>query len=259
MRSFRHRHQLLVFVAFLLTGCVHEKGTEPSGRDFNVRTNGEFSIDHPRALIVLNPVGSIIIDGQGIDSTVSWFLDKWVTTKTESEADDLFPLIRIEDSVAADTLFLKIAVPDHPAVSHASLSRPIPTALPCIVRGVSGNLIVSNLQSTFVAETCRTLTLIAHTGTCIVTGTDGDVSAGVAVPDSGQCVIHIQKGNITLSIPTSTSASIRLHTGQGTLSTTGVSISGLAQNSTTLTGILGSGLATIDLETGEGSITLSGF
>ena len=164
----RHRH-LVVLGSLLLFSCTQEKGTEPTGRDFNLRVNGELPIGHPRAVVVADPHGSVIIDGQGIDSTMFWFLDKWVTAQTESAAGDLFPQIRIDDVVTSDTLYLSVMAPDDPAFSRASLSLTIPTSLPCVIRDVSGSLLVSNMQASFTAETCRALTVTNHTGSCATT------------------------------------------------------------------------------------------
>ena len=87
---------------------------------------------------------------------------------------------------------------------------------------------------------------------------NGNTSADVVLLDVCSVNIVTGNGNINLYIPRSTNASLSASVGNGTISSTGLTIQDQQYSGTTLTGEIGSGVGEIILNTGNGNIKVSG-
>ena len=236
--------------------CSPEHSVVPDEYDFNSRVRGDLFIGVPSAIVIRNFAGPVIIDGQGIDSTLSWFLDKWVSARTQAEAEERFAQIQLDAITQNDTLYLDVQPPE---TFRALLSLTIPFQTVCIVRQVTGSTIVSNLRATFTGEGLQTTSLISHVGSSRILGLGGNISVQIVLPDSGYCNVQTETGDINLQIPSSTSATLSAKTRIGTISFTNLTIDSLNQIPMSLTGSLGAGLSAITLDTKAGNITIVGF
>jgi DUF4097 and DUF4098 domain-containing protein YvlB len=93
----------------------------------------------------------------------------------------------------------------------------------------------------------------------VLSGSNGDASVEISLPDSGLCRVIFTTGNITLRIPTTTSSMLSAQTGNGTIVHSGLVIGDSARTVHSFTGRLGTGRGNIQLTTGTGNISITGF
>ncbi len=250
----------LIALALLVSSCKNDDIVVQT-QDYNARESGTLILDPVRAIVVVNELGPVIIEGGSDTSSIRWFLDKNVSAESQSQADRLFPRLSITLQTVRDTAFIGLnSVPDV-NFSPSSLSLTLPYWIPCTVRRVAVATVVSYLRSTFTGENVGNTTILGHEGSCVLSGVKGDISVELALPDSGLCKVAMGEGNIFLRIPASTSALLSVSTGGGGITYSGLVINDLlgATPALSFTGRLGSGRGHIQLATGRGNISLVGF
>lgn len=250
----------ILLLASFLSSC--DKGETPvQTHDYNSRESGTLTLDPVRTIVVANELGPVIIEGGSDSSTVRWFIDKNVVAESQEEADQLLRRLSVTLRMVGDTAFISLnSVPDV-NFTPSSLSLTLPYWIPCTLRKVSVATAVSYLQSTFTGENIGNTTIVGHEGNCILSGTKGEISVEMALPDSGLCLVSMGEGNILLKIPSSTSSLISVTTGSGTLTYSGLVINDMIGITplTSFTGRLGSGRGRIQLATGKGNISIIGY
>jgi Toastrack DUF4097 len=251
------KRALIAIVILGLSGCT-EDSTVSTLSQFNSRATGELVVGTPVAFVVTNTRGSIIVDGQVRDTTIAWFLDKTVTASSQSEADGLFSSMMLLQTTSNDTCYLAVTAPENASINNCSTSLTIPPDVPCIIRKDAGSLTVSHLRAALRGDDVNAVVLTAHAGSCVLTGTAGDITGSVAPGTSDSCSIQTTLGNITLRIPDSTSATIQAMTTSGTITTAGLVVTNPVQTPTSFSGTLGAGDAVILLKTTSGNITIEG-
>ena len=253
--SIRILAMLLVF-----SGCNGDDIViSPQLSRFNQRSSGEVSISQPGAIVLSNPYGAIIVDGQKLDSTSTWFLDKWLQATSDESALTQFSLVRVQSDVVDDTLFVSVTAPTGTTGLEVLLSATVPFNIPCIVASVNGQTTVSGLHAQFVGNAVRSVNLSSHSASCDISGSGGPVAIHMELPDSGFCFVRGTHGDISLHIPTSTSATLSASTSEGTIALSGLPMLGEIATPGMLTGTLGGGRGRIVLTTKSGNITLRGF
>jgi hypothetical protein len=237
------------------------KNDEPivATHQYNERSSGDFTLTTFRAIVVQNQLGPVIIEGSSQDSTIGWFLDKWVTAESQTVANQVFSQFVVSLKSSSDTAYIDVQVPVGMFSPACLLSLTVPDHTPCILRKVGGTSHISYLQSTFVGENLSTTTVQGHEGACMLSGLVGDVSVEMALPDSGLCRVIFSIGNITLRIPATTSSILAAQTGNGSILYSGIVIGDTVRTTHSLTGRLGTGRGNIQLTTGKGNISIAGF
>lgn len=89
--------------------------------------------------------------------------------------------------------------------------------------------------------------------------TNGAMNAEVFLPISGLCNLSLINGPIHLRIPTTTSAVFSASLIHGAVTITGLTLQDIISTPTSISGILGDGEGSIDLNTVNGSISVTGF
>lgn len=252
------QNTLLFTIIVILSGCTNDADILQK-HTYNRRESGAVAISHAvRTIVLVNPYGPMIIDGSVNDSTINWFMDKTVTAESQAKDDEQFPQISLNSSTIGDTVFLQVEAPVI-MVHTSGISVSVPNSLQCIVRSVRGPIMSSYLRSNFVGEQVATSTIRFHEGSCLLNGTDGDMSLQVTLPDSGTCKVSVNSGNISLRIPATTASMVSLQTLSGVISHSGLTILGPVTTATSLAGKLGTGRGTIQLFTRSGNISLVGY
>jgi len=138
-----------------------------------------------------------------------------------------------------------IALPEHLDVSVKTVNGDI------TVRSLNGDCTIMNLNGAIHAD--------AIVGNAILSLVNGNIKALVTLPASGQIDIGVTNGTIDLAIPQSTSAQFSATVGTGSITLANLTLSNDTTTPGSRSGILGSGNGTIDLNAGNGAITVRGF
>lgn len=88
---------------------------------------------------------------------------------------------------------------------------------------------------------------------------NGNIDCTTALPAHGEVLLTAGTGDLALQIPHSTSAALSARVGIGTITWHNLEFTSTAHTSRSLTGTLGEGKGLIDLETGTGSIAITGY
>ncbi len=247
-----------VALGMLLSSCENDQLSVQT-HEYSARDFGTMSLDNSKAFVVSNELGGVIIEGSSDTSTFRWFLDKSVTAETQSRANELLAQIVVEYIVLTDTAFISVGSPSSTNLASSSMSLALPHSKPCILRKVRQSISVSYLNSTLVGENVRSITVIGHTGNCILAVSQGDVSVEMALPVWGVCRVAVSDGAISLRVPSSTSAFLSAATGSGKIVFSGIVLSNPITTNQTLIGQLGAGEGIIQLTTARGNISIVGF
>lgn len=244
----------VMIVATVFASCEKDNSIVQT-QQYNERESGQFALGAVKAVVVQNGFGPVIIEGVSATSSLGWYLDKSATADSQTEANQIFSKILVNLQTINHTAFVSVQAP-----SGASLlSLEMPSQIPCVFRKVNGTSDVSYLDTTFIGENVSSVTIMAQNGSCELTGTGGDASVELALPDSGRCRIATSTGNIALKIPTGTSSLFSAQTGGGAISHSGIIIADSLRSYNSLAGKLGAGRGDIQLSTGKGNISITGF
>ena len=248
---------LVMVASVLLVSCQKENSILQT-HQYNVRSSGDLTLNPVNAIVVENQLGPLIIQGSADPSKVGWFLDKWVTAESPSSADPVFSQILVNLESRNDTAFLAVRVPSGTPSCSSLLSLSLPANVQCILRNIRGSCNVSYMKSSLVGENVTTTSIQGHEGNCILTGSNGNASLEISLPDSGLCSVTLVSGDIALRIPTATSAMLFAQTDDGTIFHSSLVIGDSLRTQTSIAGKLGGGRGSIQLSTGRGNITITG-
>ena len=244
----------LIFCA----GCKKESTVAPSLSSYDNSSVGESVVTIEHVIIVRNPLGTVTMNGEGSASpSVRWSIYKTVQTETRAQADEFFASITLNLQTSNDTIYVTLNSSRHDNSSlQGSVQIGIPYNMICRIEEVAGNTYVSDLDTSLFVENASNVSVERHNGSCDISSGVGNVSVEFALPTNGLCRVNVAKGDITLKAPTATSATVYAKSNNGTVSLTGFSITITQQQSSFLTGTLGSGAGEIHAETNQGNIGL---
>jgi hypothetical protein len=120
---------------------------------FNQRSSGEVSIGRPGAIVLSNPYGAIIVDAQRLDSTSTWFLDKWLQATSDESALTPLSMVHVQSGVVDDTLFLSVTAPRGTTGLEVLLSATVPFNIPCVVASYRSSTCRLSIRSKQVQST----------------------------------------------------------------------------------------------------------
>ena len=257
MKKILSVHLLIIIAVFLIHGCKKGSTEPPSERSFTSDAYGNIALTNQHVMVVRNPLGSILIIGQGSSNSCRWYLNKTIETQLASDTASIFSSIRLLTQTTNDTLIIEI--------NSSSQSNPkclvqlsIPYSIICHIDQVSGDIEVDDMDSSLTIENASNVNVVRHNGSCQIFSGSGNVSVECAVPIGSSCLVNVKKGDITLKIPTIVSAQVYAKSDNGTVSQTGLTFTSVQQQSNLLNGKLGSGHGSIQLETTQGNIHIQG-
>jgi len=136
----------------------------------------------------------------------------------------------------------------------------IPQEIQCIIRNMVEGIYVAYMWSDLtVRNTKDHIDIRDHYGSCDIHTNKGEVKIEIDIPPSGYCKAATERGDIVLTIPHQTSATIYAKSYSGTATYNGLNIENLNQSYGLLTGILETGEGEIWLETKSGNIKIKGI
>jgi hypothetical protein len=205
--------------------------------------------------------GSVEIVGSADASGIMVEGLRRVRSDSELDAQAHLPSLTVDVWSSGGTLFVETR---RPAVNHGRAYEveyriEVPTGTNLTVVHVSGPVeirsVSRDVQVDAVAGALTLLNLTARVQATVVTGS---VDASVALPPNGLVELRSSTGNIHLSLPTETSASLRAATVSGAVHVVDVELTDEDPRAAVLKAIMGGGDGTIRLETALGDITVQG-
>ncbi|MCC6397279.1 MAG: hypothetical protein IT282_09680 [Bacteroidetes bacterium] len=250
----------ILAILWALSGCSGDDSTtSPQLSRFNQRSNGDFVTGHPRAIVISNPYGAIIVDGQNLDTTGTWFLDTWVLAASQESASEQLSSVHLRCEPTDTAYHIRVEASVGMTRLDVLLSVTLPQKIPCVVTSVHGETTVSGLHAEFVGKAMGAVHLSSHSASCDISSVGGPIEIQIELPDSGYCFAQAATADISLKIPTTTSATLSAITSAGAVSCSGLQLSGQTAQPGMLTGSIGEGRGRIVLATGSGNISIRGF
>lgn len=124
----------------------------------------------------------------------------------------------------------------------------------------NGNLDVTSINGDVSAALVNgNLNIKEVSGSVLGALVNGNISGKVYLPLMGTCKLTTVNGNVALSIPQTTSAYFSSRVSNGGISLANLTLQNAVTTPTSLSGVLGSGNGSIDLQTVNGSIVVTGF
>jgi hypothetical protein len=250
---------LVLAQSLLAISCKNEDINVKSLAQYNQRAYGSLPFGAVRAIVVRNSLGGVFIEGSSDTAQIGWFLDKWVTAESQSAAGQVFSQLQVSMQLVNDTAYVDVNSPSGLTGCNASLSLSVPAQTPAILREVVSACSVSYLQSSFTGENVAATTILGHNGDCLLNGSNGKATVAMSLRENGFCNIRFVSGAIELKIPAATSSMLFAQTGTGTIHHSGLIVTDTSRTAHSFSGKLGSGRATIQLSTGAGNISITGF
>jgi DUF4097 and DUF4098 domain-containing protein YvlB len=219
---------------------------------------GESIVTNEHVIIVRNPLGTVTINGEAsANPSVRWYVYKTVQTESRTQADELFASITLNLQTSNDTIYVTLNSSRHDNSSlQGSVQIGIPYDMICRIEQVEGNTYVSDLDTLLFIQNASNVDVQRHNGSCDISSGEGNVSVEIALPVSGFCRVNVTKGDISLKVPTTTSATVYAKSNNGIVSLTGLSLTIIQQQPDFLAGTLGTGAGEIHAETNQGNIGL---
>lgn len=255
----------LLCLALTVAGCSERQLTEGGGGlveydliSVNSRGGGTLDINGITVLVVENPFGSVIVDGESRLGTMRWFMDNHVAALTRSRAETVLDQVAIDWRVAGNTLYATVLAPPvtDSLQTSVGVSFGVPPDRDIRVAYADGAVFSAFMQGDFTVEEAAGVELTAHSGSCELRLAEGSVTGLLALPVDAACYISTVKGNIDVQVTPETEAQVLLETSDGVTRVEGLALAITEQRPTRITGTLGGGRGILDLRTGQGNVTL---
>jgi hypothetical protein len=188
--------------------------------------------------------GTISITGQPDANSVRVTAELRVGSDSEEDALEGLDQLGVVVTDLADEVFVRTQQP------HDSKGRQyvvdytitIPSDLDVVVDQVNGRVTVADVESSVDVDLAK-----------------GDVDGTVTLPPNDEIRFSTGNGNLSLSIPTSTSATFEAFVDIGFITHENLDMKDVVRTNQSLTGILGDGAGVIHLETTIGNVHVTGF
>jgi DUF4097 and DUF4098 domain-containing protein YvlB len=275
---------MFIVIGFVALGC---KVLGPQ-----VEAREAFSYSKPasqkRELVLDNINGDIVITGVDDLTAVEITGTKIVKAPTAAAAREHLGDITIDVAALDTTIEVSTDQPDGGMGRsyHVSYQIKVPSTWTVRVENVNGNVQVVGMKSAVETSItngnfqARSLAgnidvdlangaiegdmKLPENGMCSLSTTNGTIDAKMEIPASAEAQLEATNGRIALAIPRSTSANLSAESSVGSVDVSNLQLDGLEHDrdgimGESISGTLGSGSATIDLEVTNGEIAVSGY
>ena len=253
---------LLLSVVVLLTSCKNQSDEPETLFEYTQRYSGSYDNDtSDQYIAITNPIGFIFLSGTDDSTTIKYVLDKTVKVKESSLAQDAFDQIILSYSTQEDTSFCTVNSPSEITDNYkCSLNLDIPYQKKVIVKNPNAGIYTSQLVSDLYVETdYENCTVDQHYGSLEARTRNGNINADILWLTDGYCTCISEEGNITVKIPSNTTATIQIKTLSGSITYTNLILDINTKTKTELSASIGDGANQIYLESTSGNITLEGI
>ncbi|HQV34629.1 MAG TPA: DUF4097 family beta strand repeat-containing protein [Calditrichia bacterium] len=253
---------IAVFI-LLLSGCDSGSTTNPPAT-FQAEERFIGNLSYPASvgkLVVGNPHGFTNVSGLGTMARIDYVIDRRVQASSFDLATQELDSIFLTHTLAPDSLVCLVSTPFRTDIDYeGNLAMEIFGETDLVVREPNQGLRASWITGTLTSNCGDFSTEIdQHQGSVRATSRKGPITATLSLGIGGFCYCFSDSGDITVRIPMGTSADISLKTESGSLSLSNLSLVPEVETTREIRGRIGSGGATITLESRGGKVTLEGF
>jgi DUF4097 and DUF4098 domain-containing protein YvlB len=206
--------------------------------------------------------GEVAVTGQPGATTVSVSATLKVGSDTLADAQNGLALLDVQVTDATSEVVVQTMQPANPMGRQylVEYDVTIPPGLAVDVGQANGHVNITAVSGAVAADLGNGNVLLTDlTGDVTAHSGNGGVDAMLSPPGGATVELSTGNGGIDLRIPAATSAALSANVGVGTITWSGLTFAGLVYTGGTLSGTLGTGTGTIDLNTGVGSIDIMGF
>lgn len=257
---------LAVLLTLPLTGCRLDNPVDAEPREeavdlveANERLSGTVSLGSARVLVVENPHGAVVVEGETLQPRARWFLYRVALAPSPARAQAALPSLYLNFTTAGDTAYATIvAPPPTDTLSFGSLvSLGVPYDIEVDIRTARSEVFVRYLDGDVRVSADTTVELTGHRGGCDLRSAQGPLRLELDLRATATCLAAADRGDVAAEIPATTSATVTLATDAGTVSADGFAFTSVGeQTPQRLRATLGDGEATLQLTTGSGDVQL---
>lgn len=253
-------------ILLLLIGCEN-KSENPTTSTADLKTYNrdyyaEISGQACKAIKITNYYGGIIVIGWSRQDSVRVYMYKSIKAESENVALSHFNDIKYQIVKNNDSLELNISSPastDKLVYNYCSLCLFIPYSMMCKINYSKGQIFIDQLDSDIAILNCTDQVQIQrHYGSCEVVAS-ASIDVKMILPDRGISSLYSKSGNISVSIPDTTSSVVTATCLIGYVSYSNLNFTSLVMSEKYLNGTLRDGRSTIILKADKGNINIGGF
>lgn len=206
--------------------------------------------------------GEVVVTGHGGADTVLVTAQLIVESDTKADADLHIDELEILVTDNANEILIQTIQPKNSDGRQYSVEYDIvvPSNFAVITTQVNGSIYMVDMENSVdVININGHIRLSDINGSVAADVVNGNVTATVTLPVHDTIDLITDNGSIELRIPRSTSAELGASVENGAIHTSNIAFTDLVQTSHWLTGTLGNGEGVIDLNAGNGDISVLGF
>lgn len=275
---------LLILSLALISSCIVSPDTEDEHRDNKYTASKEFSYNvdiTTQNQLLLNAInGTIEISGVTEADSIKVWGEMMVDSDTKEDAENSLENLSVTISKTESRIEIETQQPSKTYGRNYLVFYHIliPRTWKVMVNSVNGPIYISNIhnevKSTSTNGDCIIENIVGDVTTVLINGTmrlwnlsgdlygsltNGSINSKIQLPVNGFCKLHTVNGEISLSIPTSTSADFSAQVQNGIISIKNLTIHTSTSSSKSVIGRIGDGEGNIELTTVNGNIIVSGI
>lgn len=252
---------VLLTVLMFIAGCtISVNNSKPNAQYTEAFQYA--STDSSFTRISINNVnGTIEVVGVDSLSSIQVSGEKKVTDQTETEAEDHIGDINIEIDSSDNTFSIITHQPNSSGSRNYEVDYKIyvPIGWKVAVANINGNISVTNISNDVAVDvTNGMVSANSVTGNLETVIQNGNINADIVLPSGDACNLNTTNGQIVLTVPRSTSATVTASVVNGTVSISNLSIVETSASKTHIAGTIGKGESSISLNAVNGTIELNG-
>ncbi len=248
---------ILIFIAGCTTSVNNSNPTAQFTEAFQYASTGSSFM----GVSVNNVNGTIEVVGVDSLTGIQVSGEKKVTDQTETAAEGHIGDISIEIDSSGNTFSIITHQPNSSGNRNYEVDYKIyvPIGWNVAIVNINGNITVTNISNDVnVDVTNGTVDADSITGNLETVVQNGNINADVVLPSGDECDLNTTNGQIVLTVPRSTSATVTASVVNGTVSISNLSIVETLTSQTRITGTIGKGESSISLSAVNGTIELKG-
>jgi len=252
---------VLLMVLLSVSGCTTSVNNSNSTAEY--KTNFQYeSADSAFTGISVNNVNGTV-EVIGVDSLTGLQVsgEKKVTDQTAVDAENHIGDISIEMDSSGSTFSIITHQPNSSGNRNYEVDYTIyvPSDWKTAITNVNGNVTVTNISADADVDLANgAVAANGITGNLKTIIQNGSINADMVLPPGDTCNLSTTNGQIILTIPRSTSATVSATVVNGAVSTSNLSIAATSASQTHIAGTIGKGEGSIALNAVNGTIALNG-
>jgi hypothetical protein len=234
---------------------------EVKNTNFSAEASFAYTLAAAPTLSLSGVAGSVEIVGSSSSTSVVVEGVRRVRSESSADADRHLADLQVDLWESDGTLFVETRRPsvNRGRAYEVDYRITVPEGTNLRIKQASGPVEVRSVQGDVdIALAAGGVTLESLAANVRTTVMAGEIQASLAVPAGGHVELLSTTGNISLSIPAATSASLRAITTTGDVQLVGLSLDDEDSRRSVFRGTMGGGNGTIRLETVAGDITING-